>query len=83
VTIINGTSAPFDPSAYYATAVSGGVEAPPIFDSENGIGFAPQSSVLPGKSVSFPIAFDVQDPADFQLEITPSYDYDSTIFVPQ
>jgi hypothetical protein len=81
VTITNNTGTDFDPSGFYATASSGGVEAPEIFDSENGIDGSPTTTVIPGKSVSFPIAFSVQDPADFLLEITPSFEHDSTIFM--
>ena len=80
MTITNETGAEFDPSLFTTTAQSGGREASEIFDSESGLEGAPMTTILPGGSVEFAIGYSVEDPADFVLEVSPSFDHESTIF---
>lgn len=82
VTIVNGSPTPFDPSMGYATAQSGNTEAEEIFDSENGLGGSPSTSVLPGREVTYKMAFAGTDLDSFVLEFAPSFDHGSLIFTP-
>ena len=82
VRVVNGTDAPFDPSATYATVQSGNQEATEIFDSgePNHLEGPPQTSLLPGREAVWRAGFGVADPADIVLEITPSFEHESAIF---
>jgi hypothetical protein len=82
ITVTNGGSQPFDPVVMLVNASHGGQMASPIFDSQNGIGGAPQTNVLPGKSTMFPVAFSIGDqPGELQVEVTPSFEYTDAVFV--
>jgi hypothetical protein len=81
VTITNGTDEPFDPSGVFLTASSGGSEGSQIFDSESGLDGGPMTSVLPGQSVTFPVAFGVADPSDLLVQVAPGpWDYEDALF---
>ncbi|KZM35463.1 hypothetical protein [Oerskovia enterophila] len=81
ITLTNGTDEAFDPTLTYTTLSSAGVEGSQIFDSQNGLEGGPTTSLLPGQSVTFPVAFGVNDPADLTLEVSPgAFEYDSVIF---
>jgi hypothetical protein len=71
VTILNGTTENFDPTLFYATASSAGTEATEIYDTALSDA-RPATAVLPGASVTFPIAFAVADPAQLVLEVDPT-----------
>lgn len=81
VTITNGTDAPYDPVEFYATLSSAGAEGDEVFDYDNGMNGAPQTSILPGASASFPVAYGVMDSGDLVFEATPSWDLDPSLFV--
>lgn len=81
VTITNGTAEAFDPSGVFLTASSGGREGSQVFDSENGLEGGPMTSILPGQSVTFPVAFAVADPADLVVQVAPGpWDYEDALF---
>lgn len=82
VTIVNGSPTPFDPSMGYATAQTGNTEAEEIFDSENGLEGSPSTSVLPGREVTYKMAFTGTDLDSFVLEFAPSFDHGPLIFTP-
>lgn len=71
VTLVNGTSANFDPGAFSTTVQSKNVEAESIFDTD--IMGAPSTTLLPGREASFKIAYAVADPADLVLEVSPDF----------
>jgi hypothetical protein len=71
VTIVNGTTENFDPVLFYATASSAGTEATEIYDTAL-MDARPSTAVLPGASVSFPMAFAVADPAQLVVEVEPT-----------
>lgn len=71
VKVTNTGNEPFDPSMMYMTASSAEQEAAEIFDTENNIGGAPMTPVLPGKSVKWSVAWNVADPADVLVQVTP------------
>lgn len=82
VTIVNGSPTPFDPSMGYATAQSGNTEAEEIFDSENGLEGSPSTSVLPGREVTYKMAFAGTDLDSFVLEFATSFEHGPLIFTP-
>lgn len=81
VTLTNGTDAPFDPSMFYMTASSGGTEASSIFDGD--LTTTPTTTMLPGATTTFQVAFDIVDPTAIVAEVNPSvadFDLDSVLF---
>jgi hypothetical protein len=81
VTIINGSDQPLDTVAAIVRATHTGRDAPRIFDSEKGMNGAPQGTVLPGKSITFPVAVSIgKDVADLQIDVTPGFVGDPAIF---
>ncbi len=78
VTLKNGTDEAFDPSMLYATVTSGGVEGEEIFD--DGLEGAPMTTVLPGKSVTYPVGFGVEDSSDVLMEIELDWVGETAIF---
>lgn len=78
ITIVNKTKAPFDPVLFHVTAQSGNEEAKKIFDTN--VGTTPTTKVLPGREVTFKMAFSAPAPNDMVLEVTPSFDHDSVIY---
>ncbi len=79
VTIKNGTSTPFEP-LFYAEGNSGGKAVDQIFDSEQNIGSAPSSRILPGESVTFDVAFGVADPTSVTLDVSADFDHDAVLY---
>lgn len=80
VTITNTGSKPYDPVLTSTTASSGGQEALSVTDIQNNIGLPPTTNVLPGKSVSYDVAFNVADPNDLQLDVTGGFEYATVTF---
>jgi hypothetical protein len=79
VTIVNGSTENYDPILFYSTASSAGTEATEIYDSVT-LDSRPSTAVLPGASISFPLAYAVADPAQLVIEIEPSmFVYESLV----
>lgn len=76
----NNSTENFDPALVFATASSGGVEAPGIFDTSEGIGFPPSTTVLPGQTIKWLQAFSTADPAAITLEVSVGFSNDPAIF---
>lgn len=82
VTVTNNSSKAFDPTLFQVDASFGGQSASRIFDSANDIGSAPQTQVLPGKSISFPVAFSIiEGGGELQVDTTPSWSHNSSVFI--
>ena len=81
VTLINGTGKRFDAALLSASMQSNDTEADQVFDSENGLGGAPSTALLPNRQSSFKIGFAVQNPKDLVLELTPGFEYSPAVFV--
>jgi hypothetical protein len=82
VTVTNNSSKAFDPTLFQVDASFAGQSASRIFDSANGIGAAPQTQVLPGKTINFPVAFSIVEGAgELQVDATPSFSHNSSVFV--
>lgn len=81
-TVVNKTGAPYDPSLFYATLQSGNKEASEIYDSEKGINGSPQTKVLNGRESQWKAAWNVKNPRDLVLELSPDagIEYESVIF---
>ncbi len=75
VTVTNGTSEDIESSLVNITVSSGGKEASAIFDTEGGTDFV-SSTILPGKSLSWKVAYSVADPADVQMTVDNVVDFD-------
>lgn len=71
VKLTNTGDEPLDPTLVYVSASSGEQEASPVFDVEKGIDVPPTTDIRPGKSVKWTVAFNVADPKDILVEVTP------------
>lgn len=80
VTVVNKTGKPYDPSIFMLSMQSGNEEASQIFDSQNNLGGSPSTKILNGREAKFKAAFNVANPKDLVLEVTPGFEYDSVIF---
>lgn len=74
VKIVNGSSLPLDASFTSPTVSSGEREGDEIFDDN--VGGGPTANVLPGRTVSFDVAYGVDDPADVIAEFAPTWDHE-------
>lgn len=79
--ITNNTTENFEPTLVMATASSGGVEAPGIFDSEQQVGFPPTTTVIPGGTIKWLQAFSVTDPNNITMEVPVDFTNDPALFV--
>lgn len=80
VTIKNGTDAAYDPSMFFTTMSSGGVEMAEVFDTDSKLDGSPMTPVLPGKTVAFDIGYPVVDPKDIVMNVTTDYDHADVLF---
>lgn len=80
VTVTNDGEEDYDPVLLSLSAQSGSTPAEQIFDSAQGVGGSPSTTLLPGRSVTFPVAFGVQDPTDLVVEVSPGFEYQSVVF---
>lgn len=80
VTIVNGTSANYEPAVFSATMQSANVESSQVFDSQQGMNGSPSTVLLPGREAVFRMAFGATDPADLVLQVTPGFEYDAAVF---
>jgi len=64
----------------YGTATSGGVEAPGVFDTAEGIGFPPTTVLLPGQTIKWLQAYSVLDAANITMQVSAGFTYDDAIF---
>lgn len=81
VTLTNNTTADFTPLVTVAM-VSAGVDGEQIVDfgPENISLFGPTEPIPVGQTVTFRMGFNVTDPNDLQLEISPGIGYDNILF---
>ncbi|MBF4599224.1 hypothetical protein ITJ55_00210 [Frigoribacterium sp. VKM Ac-1396] len=78
VTITNTGTEGYDPSLTFITASSASQEAEQIIDTEGGLALGPSTTILPGASVSYPVGFNVADPAQVVMDVTSGFDYEKT-----
>ena len=82
VTIVNGTSANYEPSIFSTTLQSGNAEAQEVFDSANNLTGSPSTPILPGRESAFTIAYGVTNPTDLVMQVSPGFgfDYEPALF---
>jgi hypothetical protein len=83
VTVTNTGTAPyaFNPFTVNPRATAGGVPAAEIVDLTNRLGVTSQSTILPGKSLTYAVAFAVpKAPGEFQIELSSSLFGDPVVF---
>jgi len=80
ITVVNGTAANYDPATFSASLQSGSTEGDQVYDSANGVGGTPSTTLLPGRESVFRMAFGATDPGDLVMEVTPGFEYTSAIF---
>lgn len=81
ITVVNGSDQPLDAVTTIVRATHAGRDAPLVFDAQKGMNGPPQGTVLPGKSITFPVAVSVgKDVADLQVDVTPRIIGDPAIF---
>lgn len=77
VTITNGSTASFPVNAWQVNATADGAALEKVFDHVDGVvsSTPPNSTVLPGRSVTFPVLWAVPTsaPAELQIEVQPAY----------
>lgn len=80
-TLKNTSSENFDPAGVYATMSSGGVEAEGVYDSDQGLAGSPTTTVPAGQTVTWKQGFNVTDPANLVLDVSPgAFEYESATF---
>lgn len=74
VTVKNGTEEPVDALNVNLQSSSGGAVDEGIFDTEAGVD-VPTVAIQPGKSLSWKVAFAVNDPADQVIDVSSMHDF--------
>ena len=80
VTVLNGTSATYEPALFNLSAQSGDAESEQVFDSGNGVGGSPNTKLLKGRQAKWKVAFAVKNPKDLVVEVTPDFEHDPVIY---
>jgi hypothetical protein len=84
VRVKNGSDAPFELVAMNVQASFNGQTVTQIIDSAKGVMGQPSTSVLPGKSSTFLVAFPVdKQPGEMQIEVMPGFTGDRAYFTGQ
>jgi hypothetical protein len=78
VTLTNTGQKAYDPALTSTTLSSGQQEATAIYGDK--VGNTPSTNILPGKSVSYDVGFNVADPNDLQLDVTGGFEYATVTF---
>lgn len=81
VTIVNGSSEQIDAITAVVRGTHDGRDAPMIFDSAKGLNGPPQGVILPGNSITFPVALSIgKEPGALQVDVTPGFLSDPAVF---
>lgn len=80
ITVINGTKDTFNPGVMQTSLQSGDVAGSDVIDMGNGIGMPPQTLLLPGRSVTYKVAFGVKDAKNLVLQVTPDFQSKPALF---
>jgi len=79
VTVKNGTKKKVDLIGM-ADVASGDTEGHEVFDSGKGIEGSPSTSILPGRKVTYKVAFGVENPSDIVFQYGPTFEHEDAIF---
>jgi len=77
--LTNNSGENYEPFVY-GTATSGGVEAPGVFDTSNGMSLPPTTVLLDGQTIKWTQAFSVADPANITMQVSAGFEYDDAIY---
>jgi hypothetical protein len=80
VTVKNTSTKNYDPTLFSVTASSAGSEATSVFDSEAGFEGAPQTSVTPGQTITFKQGFNLANPDDVTMDVSPGFEYQAATY---
>ena len=87
VTLTNESAKNVEAAGTTMAVTANGTAADQVFDTAKGIGGSPTSTVLPGKSITYTVAFGLPTTAraDLQVEVRPSFGigYQPAIFTGQ
>lgn len=78
VTVINGTDQPYEPIDFQSSMSSDGAEGSAVYD--DGL-TTPQTTVLPGKRVSFWIGYGLTTKDSLTVQVQPSGGHEQAVFV--
>lgn len=81
ITIENTGSQKFDVSQVLTSVQSGNAEASQCFDSAQGINSAPSTDLMPGRTVSWQVVFQVAKPDDLVMQVNQDWQSDPIYFV--
>lgn len=79
ITLKNGTKERFEPTLFQATLQDGEAEADSVFDSAKKLKGAPNTKLLPGRTVKWLVGYGV-DTKDLVMEVTPDFEHEAVIF---
>lgn len=80
VTLVNGSSKPYEPSMVFITGQSGDQEAERVFDSAKGVEGEPSTKLMPGRQAKWKVVFGLIKANDLVLEVRPGFDYESVMY---
>jgi hypothetical protein len=77
ITLTNGSDKNVEATGTTLAVTANGTPADEVFDSAKGIGGSPTSTVLPGKSVTYTVAFGVptKEQTELQVEVRPGFGF--------
>lgn len=77
VTLTNGSDKNVEATGTALAVTANGTPADEVFDSVKGIGGSPTSTVLPGKSITYTVAFGVptKEQTELQVDVRPSFGF--------
>jgi len=78
VTVINASDQPYKPIDFSSSMSSDGAEGSAVYDSDM---MPPQTTVLPGKRVSFWIGYGVTTDKSLTVQVQPTYGHEQAVFV--
>jgi len=79
ITVKNGSKQKIDLTGM-ANMASGDTESHEVFDSGNGVSGAPMTGILPGRKVTYKVAFGITNPNDLVLEYAPTFSHENATF---
>lgn len=81
VTVKNGSDERVDPILMYVSLASGETEGVAVFDVVNGLSSPPETTITPGDTRSWVVAFGVTDPDDLTAQVSMGdYVHDDALF---
>jgi hypothetical protein len=80
ITVKNTSTEKYDPTLFSITASSAGSEATSVYDTDAGFEGAPQTSVTPGQTITFKQGFNLANPDDVTMDVSPGFEYEAATY---